>query len=78
MVKFLMNVKIYLITILTIIFIIIIFVGIVAFVLYLKNNNKKLQIIPIFKIIDCKKEDNLNTLSESINIAKEILSKVKK
>jgi hypothetical protein len=78
MIKFLITIKTYLTTILTILFVIIIFVGIVAFILYLKNNNKKLQIIPSFKIIDMKKEENLDTLSESVKIAKNILLKVQK
>jgi len=77
MIKFLVTIKTYLVSILTIVFVIAIFIGIVALVLYLKNNNKKLQIIPTFKIIDCKKEDNLDALSESVGIAKDILLKVK-
>jgi hypothetical protein len=75
--NFLLKIKEYLIIILAITFIIIIFVGIIAFIFYLKNNNKKLQIIPEFKIIDCKKED-VEVLSDAIDVAKEILNKVKK
>lgn len=74
--NFLLKIKEYLMIILAITFIVIIFVGIVAFIFYLKNNNKKLQIIPEFKIIDCKKED-VEVLSDAVNIAKEILNKVK-
>lgn len=75
--NFLLKIKEYLMIILAITFIVIIFVGIIAFIFYLKNNNKKLQIIPEFKIIDCKKED-VEILSDAIDVAKEILNKVKK
>jgi hypothetical protein len=75
--NFLLKIKEYLMIILAIAFIIIIFIGIIAFIFYLKNNNKKLQIIPEFKIIDCKKED-VEILSDAIDVAKEILNKVKK
>jgi hypothetical protein len=75
--NFLLKMKEYLMIILAITFIVIIFVGIVVFIFYLKNNNKKLQIRPEFKIIDCKKED-VEVLSDAIDVAKEILNKVKK
>lgn len=75
--NFLLKIKEYLMIILAITFIVIIFVGIVAFIFYLKNNNKKLQIRPEFKIIDCKKED-VEVLSDAVDVAKEILNKVKK
>jgi hypothetical protein len=75
--NFLLKMKEYLMIILAIAFIIIIFIGIIGFIFYLKNNNKKLQIIPEFKIIDCKKED-VEILSDAIDVAKEILNKVKK
>jgi hypothetical protein len=74
--NFLLKIKEYLMIILAIAFIIIIFIGIIGFIFYLKNNNKKLQIRPEFKIIDCKKED-VEVLSGAVNIAKEILNKVK-
>lgn len=75
--NFLLKIKEYLTIILAITFIVIIFVGIVVFIFYLKNNNKKLQIKPEFKIIDCKKED-VEVLSDAVNIAKDILNKVQK
>jgi hypothetical protein len=75
--NFLLKMKEYLMIILAIAFIIIIFIGIIGFIFYLKNNNKKLQIRPEFKIIDCKKED-VEILSDAIDVAKEILNKVKK
>jgi uncharacterized membrane protein YciS (DUF1049 family) len=75
--NFLLKMKEYLMIILAIAFIIIIFIGIIAFIFYLKNNNKKLQIHPEFKIIDCKKED-VEVLSDAVDVAKEILNKVKK
>jgi hypothetical protein len=76
--KFLKTLKEYLTTILTIIFVIAIFIFIFIAVKYLKKSDKKLQIVPKFKVIDAKKEDNLDTLNESVDIAKDILSKVKK
>lgn len=76
--KFLKTLKEYLTTILTIIFVIAIFVLIVLAVMYLKGANKKLQIIPVFKVIDCKQDDSMDALSESVGIAKDILTKVKK
>ena len=75
--NFLLKIKEYLMIILAIAFIIIIFIGIIGFIFYLKNNNKKLQIRPEFKIIDCKKED-VEVLSDAVDIAKEILNKVQK
>ena len=42
--QFLLKIKEYLMTILAIIFIIVVFIGIVMFVIYLKNKDKKLQI----------------------------------
>lgn len=75
--NFLLKMKEYLMIILAIAFIIIIFIGIIGFIFYLKNNNKKLQILPEFKIIDCKKED-VEVLSDAIDVAKEILNKVQK
>jgi len=72
------SIKDNLVTILTIIFVIAIFVGIVAVVIWLKKSDKKLQIVPTFKIIDCKQEESLDALSESVEIAKDILKKVKK
>lgn len=75
--NFLLKIKDYLMIILAITFIVIIFVGIVAFIFYLKNNNKKLQIHPEFKIIDSKKED-IEVLSDAVNVAKEILNKVQR
>jgi urea transporter len=77
-VKFLKILKEYLVTILTIIFVISIFVLIVLAVIYLKGANKKLQIIPVFKVIDCKQDDSIDALSESVAIARDILLKVKK
>lgn len=76
--KFLKTLKEYLTTILTIVFVIAIFVLIVLAVIYLRGTNKKLQIIPEFKIIDAKVDPNIDALSESVEIAKNILSKVKK
>jgi hypothetical protein len=71
-------IKDYMVTIFTIIFVIAIFIFIFIAVKYLKKSDKKLQIVPKFKVIDAKKEDNLDTLNESVDIAKDILSKVKK
>lgn len=76
--KFLKLLKDYLMTILAIILIIGIFVFIFIAVMYLKKSDKKLQIVPKFKVIDAKKEDNLDTLNESVDIAKEILNKVQR
>jgi hypothetical protein len=72
------TIKKYLITSITIIFIIAIFIGIVALVIFLKKSNKKLKIIPQFEIVDCKDEPQLDSLTDSINIARDILSKVNK
>jgi hypothetical protein len=78
MLNFLSKIKQYLVTILTIIFVIAIFAGIVAIVMYLRKSDKKLQIVPEFKIIDAKVDPNLDALTDSVNIARDILSKVQK
>ena len=78
MLNFLSKIKQYLVTLITLLFIVAIFIGIVAVVIWLKKSDKKLQIIPTFKIIDCKQEESLDALSESVEIAKDILKKVKK
>ena len=78
MLNFLSKIKQYLVTILTIIFVITIFAGIVAVVMYLRKSDKKLQIAPEFKVIDCKQEESLDAISESVDIAKNILGRVKK
>ena len=70
--------KSYLISTFSIIFIVAIFVFIVLLVIYLRKSNKKIQIVPTFKIVDSQVDENLAPLTESINIAKEILNKVKK
>lgn len=58
---------------------IIIFIAIcIPFVLaylYLRQQGKKIQIHPEFKIIDCKKED-VDALTDVIDIAKDILNRV--
>jgi hypothetical protein len=77
-VKFLKILKEYLVTTLTILFIISIFVGIVLIVVYLNKTGKKLRIIPEFKIIDSKDEPDIDSLSESVHIAKDILTRIKK
>ena len=76
--KFLKILKEYLTTILTIIFVIAIFVLIVLAVIYLRGTNKKLQIVPEFKIIDAKVDPEIDAVSESVGIARDILSRVKK
>ena len=48
------------------------------FVMYLKQKDKKLQITPELKVIEAKQEDQLDAISESVGIAQDILSKVKK
>lgn len=58
---------------------IIIFIAIcIPFVLaylYLRQQDKKIQIHPELKIIDCKKED-IEVLSDTIDLAKDILNRV--
>jgi uncharacterized membrane protein YciS (DUF1049 family) len=76
--KLLNKIKQYLISIFAIIFIIMIFAFIIFIMIYLKNKKQKIQIHPEFKIIECKQEDNIEVLSSSIDIAKEILNKVQK
>jgi hypothetical protein len=76
--KILKLIKEYLTTILTIIFVVAIFIGIVVAVIYLRGTNKKIQIVPEFKVIDAKVDPNLDALSESVEIAKNILKKVNK
>ena len=78
MLNFLSKIKQYLVTLITLLFIVAIFIGIVALVIWLKKSGKKLQIVPSFQIIDCKQEESLDALSESVEIAKDILKKVKK
>ena len=75
--QFLLKIKEYLLIILAIVFIILTFVGIVFAVIYLKKQKKKLNIKPTFEIVDMKKEDNIDAISESVNIAKDILLRVK-
>lgn len=76
--QFLLKIKEYFMIILAIVFIVVIFVGIVMFVMYLKQKDKKLQITPELKVIEAKQEDQLDAISESVGIAQDILSKVKK
>jgi len=76
--NFLKSIKDNLVSLFTIIFIIAIFAGIVFAVMYFRKSGKKLVIVPEFKIIDAKVDPNIDALSESIEIAKDILSKVKK
>jgi hypothetical protein len=71
------KIKKYIITILSIILCIILFIPLVLAYFYIKQQGKSIQIHPEFKIIDCKKED-IEVLSESVEIAKEILNKVQK
>jgi hypothetical protein len=76
MTLFISKIKNSLISILSTVFVIIIFIGIIIFLYNLRRQGKTLQIIPEFKIIDMYKED-ITLLNNSINIAKDILKKVK-
>jgi len=51
------------------------FFGIIIFVIWLKQSGKSIQIKPEFKIVDSKKEDT-DFLSESIDVAKNILERM--
>lgn len=65
-----------------IILMIILIVPIVLIAIYLVKNNKTISLTPKFEVkdilIENKKEINPTVLGESVNIANEILTKIKK
>jgi len=69
------NIKKYTITIISILLVIILFGGILFFVYYLTKQNKRIQIIPEFKIIDAQ-DFNIDSVTQTIQVCKEILARV--
>ncbi|HRT03508.1 MAG TPA: hypothetical protein P5513_06170 [Candidatus Diapherotrites archaeon] len=74
--KILNNIKVYTLNFISFILVICLFIFIFFIVYMFLKQNKKIQIIPEFKIIDAQEFD-VNTTEQTIELCKEILQKVK-
>mgnify|MGYP001445925358 CR=1 FL=1 len=74
--KILNNIKVYTLNFISFILVICLFIFIFFIVYMFLKQNKKIQIIPEFKIIDAQEFD-VNTTEQTIKLCKEILQKVK-
>ncbi len=74
--KILNNIKVYTLNFISFILVICLFIFIFFIVYMFLKQNKKIQIIPKFKIIDAQEFD-VNTTEQTIELCKEILQKVK-
>jgi len=74
--KILNNIKVYTLNFISFILVICLFIFIFFIVYMFLKQNKKIQIIPEFKIIDAQEFD-VNTTEQTIELCKEILQKVR-